>query len=171
MQTVIADAEGVLDAQGYGTVGTAIKLRWLVPRKTELLRVYVFRKTSPGEYDPATLADVTERAKSASSEPGTLSVSLDLGPRYTGYTVFVLATSWYNAIDLFNNAFTRWIHQAIDQYRDVPLDATALDEFGYIRIPMNTTKPWRGHFAGHAFSTRFEQATGLPLVRTLFDTR
>lgn len=170
-QTLVADAEGELNAEGRATVKAAVKLRSHVPVNTKLLRAYVFRKTGPGEYDPTTLSDVTQRAMSSSSEPGTLLVSLNLGSQYAGYTVFVLANNWYEAIDLFSPAFTAWIHKAIDQYRDVPLDGTALDEFGYIRIPMVPTTPWRGHFAGLTFGTRFEQATGRQLTQTLFDSR
>jgi hypothetical protein len=169
-QTVVADGESLLGAQGNGTAEAVAKLRSMTPTKTELLRAYAFRKTGSGEYDPATLTDVTDRAKSMSPQLGTLSVSVNLGSQYAGYTIFVLATNWYGAVDLFSPAFTQWIHQAIDQYRDVPLDGTALDEFGYIRIPMVPTTPWRGHFAGKAFRERFEQATGRPLTQTLFET-
>jgi hypothetical protein len=170
-QTVVADGEGTLDAQGAGSVEASIKLRSLVPQKTELLRAWAFRKTGPGEYDAATLSDVTAQAISKSPQPGTLSVAVNLGPQFAGYTLFVLAENWYGAVDLFNPAFAHWIHNVIDEYRDVPLDGTALDEFGYIRIPMVPTTPWRGHFAGHAFAARFEQTTGMPLARTLFESR
>jgi len=170
-QSVVADGEGALDAQGVGNFDVSIKLRSLVPQKTELMRAWAFRKTGPGEYDAATLADVTARVTSSSPRPGTLSVAVNLGPQYAGYTVFALAQNWYGAVDLFNPAFAQWIHNVIDEYRDVPLDGTALDEFGYIRIPMVPTTPWRGHFAGHAFAARFEQTTGMPLVQTLFATR
>ncbi len=170
-QTVVADGEGLLDANGSGVAEATAKLRSMTPRKTELLRVYAFRKTGSGEYDPATLSDVTEKAKSQLSRPGTLSVTVNLGPQFAGYTIFVLATNWYGALDLFSPAFTNWIHQAIDQYRDVPFDGTALDEFGYIRIPMVPTVPWRGHFAGKAFGAGFERATGRPLAQSLFETR
>lgn len=170
-QTVVADGEGLLDAQGSGTAEAVVQLRSMTPAKTELLRAYAFHKTGPGEYDPATLSDVTEQAKSSSPKPGTLSVSVNLGPRYAGYAVFVMATNWYGAVDLFSPAFTQWIHQVINQYRDIPLDGTALDEFGYIRIPMAPTMSWRGHFAGKAFSATFEKTTGMPFTRTLFETR
>ena len=170
-QTVVADGEGALDTQGAGNFEVSVKLRSLVPQKTELMRAWAFRKTGPGEYDPDTLTDVTARVTSSSPRPGTLSVAVNLGPRYAGYTVFALAENWYGAVDLFNPAFADWIHNVIDEYRDVPLDGTALDEFGYIRIPMVPQIPWRGHFAGHAFAARFEQTTGMPLVRTLFESR
>jgi hypothetical protein len=98
-------------------------------------------------------------------------VSANLGPKFAGYTVFAMATNWYGAVDLFSPAFSRWIREAIDEYRDVPLDGTALDEFGYIRIPMTPTTPWRGHFSGKAFAEQFEKATGRSLTQTLFETR
>lgn len=170
-QTAIADGEGILDAEGSGAVQAAVVMRGLAATQTELLRAYVFRATSPGEYDPATLTDVTDKVKSTSPKPGTLAVQLELGPRYAGYTAFVLATNWYPVMDMFSGAFKGWLRNTIDQYRDVPLDGTALDEFGYVRIPMNLTTPWRGHLAGRAFGERFHQATGMDLTRTIFDTR
>lgn len=170
-QTAIADGEAALDAQGSGTVTASLELRAFKATHSALLRAYVFRKTGPGEYDPATLSDVTGKAKCTSPEPGTLTVNLKLGPHYAGYTAFVLATNWYPVMDMFSTAFRNWLRNIIDQYRDVPLDGTALDEFGYVRIPMNPTTPWRGHLAGRAFAERFRAATGMDLTRTLFDTR
>lgn len=170
-QTAIADGTGAVDATGNVTVQASVELREVKAARTELLKAYVFRETNPGEYDPATLTDVTDKAKSVSPQPGTLSVQLELGPRYAGYTAFVLATNWYPVMDMFSGAFKNWLRNTIDQYRDVPLDGTALDEFGYVRIPVNLTAPWRGHLAGRAFGQRFRQVTGMDLTRTLFDTR
>ena len=38
-------------------------MRFAPAENSELLRVYVFRKTAAGEYDPATLEDVTAKAR------------------------------------------------------------------------------------------------------------
>ena len=170
-QTVIADGEATLDAKGVGTVKAGVELRADKATRTRLLRAYVFRKTGFGEYDPATLSNVTSKVNSMSPEPGTLIVTLKLGPDYAGYTALVLATNWYPVMDMFSPAFKGWLRNTIDRYRDVPLDGTALDEFGYVRIPMNPTTPWRGHLSGRAFAQRFLAATGTDLTRTLFDTR
>ncbi len=170
-QTVVGEGEGELDASGHGVVESTVKLRSTRPTKTELLRVFAFRKTGDGEYDPATLTDVTAQAHGSVPSPGNISVSLDLGPRYAGYTAYVMATTWFHALDLFSDAYAAWVHEAINQYRDVPFDGTALDEFGYMRVPMTPTTPLHGHFAGTAFGAQFEQATGMNLTRTLFDTR
>ena len=170
-QTVIGDAEGILDASGRGVIESSVRLRSLAPLKTELLRVFVFRKTGEGEFDPATLADVTAQAKSRVPQAGDISVTLDLGPDRAGYTAFVLATTWFNSIDLFSDAYSRWVHEAINQYRDVPFDGTALDEFGYMRLPVAPSTIWRSHLAGRAFSARFQQAEGMPLTQDLFNSR
>jgi len=135
-QTAVADADGTLDAEGQGTVEAAVALRQSVPERTKLLRVFVFRRTERGEYDPATLRDVTAQALSNVPKPGQISVTLRLGPAYAGYTAFVLAATWFNTVDLFNDAYKIWIHRAIDQYRDVPLDGTSLDEFKYTPLPV-----------------------------------
>jgi hypothetical protein len=170
-QTVIADGETTLGAQGDGTVQVSVELRGVQPTHTELLRAYTFRKTGAGEYDPSTLADVTAEVKSASPEQGTLTVNVQLGSLYDGYTIFVLAKNSYPVMDMFSTALRNWLRSTVDQYRDIPLDGAALDEFGYVRIPMNPTAPWRGHFAGRAFAERFRATTGVNLARALFDTR
>lgn len=170
-QTAVADGEATLDEEGAGTITASVELRAIKSTHTELLRAYVFRKTGLGEYDPATLSNVTCVVKSTSPQPGTLIVNFRLGPQYAGYTAFVLATNWYPVMDMFSPAFRLWLRNTIYQYRDVPLDGTALDEFGYVRIPMNPTIPWRGHLAGRSFAEHFRAATGMDLTRTLFHTR
>ncbi len=170
-QTAIADAAGTLDAEGQGTVEAAIALRSGTPEKTKLLRVFAFRQTGPGEYDPASLKDVTAQALSNVPKPGQISVTLHLGPAYAGYTAFVLAATWFNTMDLFNDAYKIWIHHAIDQYRDVPLDGTSLDEFKFTPLPVAPSTVWRGHFGGDALSARFAKATGMPLEQALFNCR
>ena len=138
---VIADGEGQLDDREAGTWMPPSLSAPKKPVKTALLRVYAFRKTAPGEYEAATLADVTDRVKSQSPNPGTLTVSArSRSPQFAGYTAFVLATNWYDAIDLFSPAFTTWSSaMPSTSTATFPLDGVAHDEFGYIRIPMTPT--------------------------------
>ena len=169
-QTVVSSAEATLDAQGHATLAAGSKMRFAPPEKSALLRVFVFRKTGEGEYDPATLEDVTRSAKAVArvvdSTTGVMDISVDLGPAYAGKTVFAMQQTWLNAMDLFSDGYFRWLHEALDEYRDVPLDGTALDEFGYTRLLGNT--PWRGLFGGKHFQAKFEASTGMKLPGTLF---
>ena len=169
-QTVISSAEAALDAQGRATVTAGSKMRFAPPEKSELLRVYVFRKTATGEYDPATLEDVTAKARGVArvGDPttGLMDISVDLGPKYAGETIFAMQQTWLNSMDIFSDSFTKVLHSILDEYKDVPFDGTSLDEFGYTRILGNP--PWRGLFAGKAFQAHFEAATGMKLPETLF---
>jgi len=169
-QTVVSSAEGTLDAQGRITVTAGSKMRFAPPEKSELLRVYVFRRTAAGEYDPATLEDVTAKARGVArvGDPttGLMDITVDLGPKYAGETIFATQQTWLNAMDLYSDTYIKWLHAALDEYKDAPLDGTALDEFGYTRLLGNP--PWRGMFAGKAFQAHFEAATGMRLPGTLF---
>ncbi len=169
-QTVISSAEATLDAQGHATVTAGSKMRFAPPEESALLRVYAFRKTAAGEYDPATLEDVTAKARGVArvGDPttGLVDITVDLGPKYAGETIFAMQQTWLNAMDLFSDAYMHWVQAALNEYKDVPLDGAALDEFGYTRLLGNP--PWRGLFAGKAFQAHFEAAMGMKLPETLF---
>lgn len=175
-QIVVSSAEASLDAKGRAMLTVGSKMRFAAPRKSELLRVYVFRKVVEGEYDSATLEDITTKthavARVGDSTTGLMDISLDLGPSYAGKTVFAMQQTWLNAMDLFSPAYMQWVHKSLDEYRDIPLDGTGLDEFGYTRlVGGKTMPPWRGLFAGKAFQAHFEATTGMKLPETLFAMR
>lgn len=169
-QTVISSAEALLDVQGRATVTAGSRMRFAPAEKTELLRVYAFRKTAAGEYDPETLEDVTAKARKVAQvgDPmtGLMNITVDLGPKYAGETIFAMQQTWVNSMDIFSGSFVKLLHSILDEYKDVPFDGTALDEFGYTRLLGNP--PWRGLFAGKAFQAHFEAATGMKLPETLF---
>ena len=177
-QTVISSAQATLDVNGRATMTAGSKMRFAPPVKSEILRVYVFRKTTDGEYDPATLENVTSKvhavARVADPTTGLMDISVDLGPKYAGKTAFAMQQTWLNAMDLFSDAYTRWTHQALDEYRDVPLDGASLDEFGYTRLlgsgppGPSANPPWRGLFAGNSFQAKFEASTRMKLPESLF---
>jgi hypothetical protein len=169
-QTVVSSAETTLDAQGRATLTAGSKMRFVPPEKSALLRAYVFAKTANGEYDPATLKDITAKVKGVAKigDPttGLLEASVNLGPSYAGKTIVVMQQTWLNAMDLFSDAYMKWVHESLDEYKGVPLDGTGLDEFGYTRLLGDP--PWRGLFAGKAFQAHFETTTKSKLPETLF---
>lgn len=169
-QTVVSSAEATLDAQGRAQLTAGSKMRFAGLDKSAILRVYVFKKSGTGQYDPATLEEVTNKvtatARIADPTTGLMDITVDLGPKYAGETVFAMQQTWLQAIDLFSDGITGWHHQAMEEYRDVPFDGAALDEFGYTRLLGNP--PWRGLFAGRAFQAQFEASTGMKLPETLF---
>ena len=155
-----------------GSIESTVTLRSLAPSKDRIAARFCLSQDSRRGVRPRHIDRRYRTGEEHSHRsPATISVTLDLGPHYAGYTAFVMATTWFNALDLFSDAYSHWVHEAINQYRDVPFDGTALDEFGYMKLPVTPSTVWRSHFAGRAFSARFQQATGMPLTQALFNTR
>lgn len=158
-QRTLTEAEITLDARGNGSyVASAKDVRLrnfyrnddLAAFKTELFRVFAFRKLTADEYDPATLKDITEFCEVIPTASGyQASIKIRGGKVLAGYTVYLMAEHYYNHPEMFSAAsglFTK----TMKAYASVPFDGAALDEFGYMRI----TPPWE-MTDSMVFNTRF----------------
>ncbi len=169
--STISEAEIALDSNGQGSAVLHDRMRDGLPLESHLLRVYAFQKTGDGEYKPGSLRDVTNDAKEVASEPGALTIRVRGGPGLAGLTAYIMAENTYNSVDMFNDAFITCVHRDIDYYADVPLDGTALDEFGYFDTPQPLIGNFRDRLAGKAFAATFERETGMNFIETLFNMR
>jgi hypothetical protein len=170
-QTTISEAEVTLDANGEGLAVLRDEMRHGKPLASHLLRAYIFRKTSEGEYAAGSLHDVTEEAHADINAPGVVQVRLLGNSTLAGMTAYIMVENTYDTLDLFSEAFISLIHRRLDQYRDVPLDGTALDEFGYMSVPHPLQVNFRDRFGGKAFAAAFERERKLSFAQTLFDMR
>jgi hypothetical protein len=170
-QTTISEAEVTLDPKGEGTAVLRDEMRHGKPVESHLLRVYVFRKTADGQYAPGSLQDATAKAHADASAPGVVQVRLLGNSAMAGMTAYIMVENTYDTLDLFSEAFIALIHQRLDQYRDIPLDGTALDEFGYMSVPHPLQGNFRDRFGGKAFAAAFERERKLNFAETLFDMR
>lgn len=172
-QSLVSEAETILDAAGAGTVSLAAVARGTRPTESRLLKAVAFRKLGDGFYDPATLVDLTASATASSSAPGHLSVTIDAGPANAGKTVYILAEHYFYSLDMYGEPYIQLVHDLIDRYKDIPLDGTAFDEFSYMHIPppWTQTAPFRDRIAGDAFGHAFAKSSGKSLVEVLFAMR
>jgi hypothetical protein len=170
-QTTISEAEVTLDAKGEGSAVLSDEMRHGKPVESHILRVYVFRKTSDGQYAPGSLQDATEKAHPDVSSPGVVQVRLLGNSAMAGMTAYIMVENTYDTLDLFSEAFIALIHQRLDQYRDIPLDGTALDEFGYMSVPHPLQGNFRDRFGGKAFAATFERERKLNFAETLLNMR
>jgi hypothetical protein len=170
-QTTIAEAEVTLDAQGEGSALLRDEMRHGKPVESHLLRVYIFRKTADGQYAPGSLQDVTEKAHLEVSTPGVVQVRLLGNSSTAGLTAYIMVENTYDTLDLFSEAFISLIHHRLDQYRDIPLDGTALDEFGYMSVPHPLQGNFRDRFGGKAFAATFQRDRKLNFAETLLNMR
>jgi hypothetical protein len=119
-------------------------------QKTEVFKVWAFKKQGNGFYLPGTLLDVTAKAKVLSKDSGKIKLSFCMGKRFSGYSVYVLAQHYYNWNDFYGGYVSSLFREALNRYASIPFDGTALDEYSYMRI----TPPWSLE-KGDRFTERF----------------
>lgn len=101
--------------------------------KSDLFKVYAFKKTADGFYDPATLKDITSSAKS-SATLNEVNVSIDAGNHYAGYTAYIMTQHYYNSCSNFSNQAKDMLLGAFKAYADIPFDGIGLDEYKNLKI-------------------------------------
>lgn len=169
---IVTEGEVVLDAGGHADYSvTSTEGRDRQPFHSEVLKVFAFHKTGDGYYDKNSLRDITALAKTVKSEGSNVDLSIDAPANLAGDTAYVMVAHYYDYPDLFNDVMADTFHDLLERYADIPLDGTALDEFGYMMLKPKRTQPFRGRFYGQAFAAEYQKQTGVPLTQALFDMR
>jgi hypothetical protein len=169
---LVTEGEVVLDSAGHADYSvTCVNARRNQPFHSEVLKIFAFRKTGDGYYDPRTLTDITAAAKTVKADGATITVTINAPARLAGYTAYIMCAHYCDFPDLFNDVMINKYREALDHYSDIPFDGTALDEFGALMLTLHNHEPYRDRIYGHAFALAFEKQTGMPLERALFDMR
>ncbi|HWB93419.1 MAG TPA: hypothetical protein VG605_16270 [Puia sp.] len=142
--------------------------------KTGLFRVYAFRKTADGFYDPATLRDITDRCEAHSPDKTTVEVRVRGGASVKGLTACIMTEEYCSQSSNFGQDEIHRFTKAMQIYGDIPFDGFALDEYGnkfVARQQELNGEPFRGRWYSPAMDSAFRRSTGASLVKTLFDGR
>ena len=142
--------------------------------KSELFKVFAFKKTSKGFYDPETLKDITLQTKSSSPDKETVNVNINAGATLKGYTAYIMAQHFYNYVSNHAAEASDRFVEALNAYASIPFDGVGLDEYTNLRInPTWEIKNdvWRERSYSLVMASEFKNQTGLPLEKTLFDMR
>lgn len=171
----IAEAETGLDQAGNGTCSLDAKfVRSRSSYKKEVFKVFVFKKSARGFYDPATLREITDY--DASVRDQTLHVSIRAGRAFGGYTAYVMGGFYFRNISNFSQEAITGTLDFIDHYADIPFDGVMLDEYGNAKI----IPPWQLKFKFGSFRLRslspamvryLEALTGEDAALTMFKMR
>ncbi len=169
---LVTEGEIVLDAHGRAEYSvTSTEGRDRDAFHSEVLKTWAFQKTGEGYYVEDSLADITASVKTVKADAGSITLSINAPAQLAGRTAYVLAAHYYDYPDLFNSVMTDTFRNALEHYADIPLDGTALDEFGYMMLNPKREQPFRDRFYGHAFAAEYKRRTGTVLERALFDMR
>ena len=171
----IAEAETTLDRSGNGNCSMdANFVRSRGSFKKDVFKIIAFKKTAKGFYDPTSCKEITDFTFSVKDQ--TVTVNIKAPKELSGYTAYVMAQFYYNAVSNLSREAQAGVVNFINAYADVPFDGVMLDEYGNAQI----IPPWKMQFKFGSLRLRsyslpmakeLEARTGEPAFRTLFNMR
>lgn len=177
-ERMILEGEIVLDENGAGAYSAKAKYvrDTKAILKSELFKVYAFRKTGTGFYDPKSLKDITAQCVSTSNTKETVDLKIDAGKNLKGYTAYILTQHYYNIVTNHSPEAVANLTQALKAYSDIPFDGVGLDEYTNMRVsPTWELEKVNDVFRGRPYSLpmaeKLKISTGLEPEKVLFDMR
>jgi hypothetical protein len=174
-QRMIIEGEASLDQSGNAIYTDTAKFIRFPDRllKTDLFKVYAFKKTGDGFYDPATLKDITAQCETVLPDKKTVQVKIKAG--IPGGTACVMLQEYCSQSSMWGDEEINGFKETMKAYSDIPFDGFALDEYGNKFIErifdQNTTNPFRGRWYSTAMANAYQKETGKSLDKVLFDGR
>jgi hypothetical protein len=175
-ERIIQEGEMQLDENGkanYTVAAKHVRNKTLL-LKSELLKVYAFKKTGDGFYDATSLVDITKKIKKAETKEN-VAVTIDAGAAKKGYTIYILTQHYYNYWSNHCAAAVSNITNILKKYADIPFDGAGLDEYTSLPLcaiwELQKGDTIRERTYSLAMAEVFKKNTGKNLVQTLFDMR
>jgi hypothetical protein len=176
-QRMIIENEVSLDEKGNADYTAKAKFIRFPDRllKSDLIKVYAFRKTSDGFYDPATVKDITSFCKAVLPDKETVQIKIRGGESVKGLTACVMTQQYCSQSSMWGDVEINGFSEAMKIYSDIPFDGFALDEYGNKFVARETElgpgQAFRGRWYSNAMADEYLQMKGIPLEKTLFDAR
>ncbi len=174
---LIQEGERTLDEKGSANYQVnafgAREMNVLI--KSELFKVYAFKKTAEGFYQPGTLVDLTAKA-TANNAKETVSVTINAGASFKGYQVYILTQHYYNSCSNFSDQAMKMLLNAFKAYRDIPFDGIGLDEYKNLKIARqkvmdSTGEVFRERVYSIGMAKKMRSTTGKSMDQVLLDMR
>ncbi|MDR1129654.1 MAG: hypothetical protein LBK96_01555 [Prevotellaceae bacterium] len=177
-ESFINEGELTLNASGRGRITNMPKTaRWNRVIRSELVKVWLFKKTSDGFYDPVTLKEAEKDwIITGLNNDFSMTVNIHAPKEYAGYTAYVLTEHYYHFFDVLSTEHFNVLKKMLDDYSDIPFDGAALDENGNLDVLGGNILESRNlYMDDRTWSDAFEnhlRETGISdPVQLLFDMR
>ena len=174
---LMQEGEVLLDKNGNGKYSVKAKgaraLNLII--QSQLFKIYAFKKTSDGFYDPSTLKVITNSCK-VKTTINEVNLSICAGSGLKGYTAYILTQHYYNSCSNFSDQARNKIVEIFKAYADIPFDGIGLDEYKNLSIVrpqflLSTKDLFRERLYSIGMIERMKTSVGMDLDRVLFDMR
>lgn len=170
--------EGEVKLSDNGTADYSVEANYIrnpsLLNKSEVLKIFAFKKSAEGVYDPATLREITQYVKGAESKTK-LSITINAGKEFSGYTAYILSQHFYRYSACESSEDSVKLRKIVAAYSDIPFAGLALDEYCNLdtksAFMMKKDEVYRGRRYSEPMAAQFKSRTGKELVQTLFEMR
>lgn len=176
-ERMMLEGEILLDESGKGTYSAKAKYVRDAKSilKSELFKVYAFRKAGSGFYEPKSLIDITAKCIKTEGKE-TVELKIDEGSKLKGYTAYILTQHYYNFCSNHCPEVVENLTQVLKAYSDIPFDGVGLDEYTNMRVsPTFELKKTNDVFRGRTYSLgmaeKMTATSGLKPEQVLFNMR
>ncbi len=177
-ERIITEYEVALNAEGSASLTANAKHVRHMERimQSDLLRAYAFKKTAEGFYQTGTMQDITSKCEATSVNAKSVGINIKLGKQWQGYTVYVMAQHYFNYSSNHSADAAARFYNILNQYKDIPFDGIALDEFTNLRLTPDfelrrKNEVLRERSYSLSMAQNFQQNYKRSLEKTLFDMR
>ena len=176
-ERMIQEGEILLDENGSGSY--AVKANFVRDfrsiLKSELFKVYAFKKSGSGFYVHGTLTDITAQC-TPKEDKETVVVSIKVDKKMKGYTAYILTQHYYNFCTNHSAEAVNNLTEVLKNYSDIPFDGVGLDEYTNLRVATTwelkkTNEVFRGRSYSLPMGEKLKAATGTEPEKLLFDMR
>ena len=176
-ERMIQEGEITLNDNGTGTYSVKAKgvrdFRSIL--KSELFKVYAFKKAGDGFYIPGTLTDITAQCTPKEGKE-TVELAVKADKKLKGYTAYILTQHYYNYCSNHSAEAANNMTNVLKSYSDIPFDGVGLDEYTNLRVATTwelkkANDVFRGRSYSLSMAEKFKASTGMELDKTLLDMR
>ena len=173
---MIVENELILDKNGNGSMDAGVKYIRFPDRnlKTDLFKVYAFKKTGEGFYDANTLKDITSLCETNYPNKDMVQVKIKGNPSLQGLTALVMTQQYCSQTSAFGDGEINGFTEAMKAYADIAFDGFGLDEYGnkFVSRPLELkTDSYKGRWFSNSMEETLLKTTGQSLTQLLFDGR
>ena len=174
----ISEGEVILDENGSASyTGIAKHIRkGTDPIKSDLLRVYAFKKKGEGIFEEESLKDITALCTFSAQNATTVDVKIKAGSGLKAYTAYILTQHYYNFCSNHSSEAANRIIRCLKSYSDIPFDGVGLDEYTNLRVSTlwemaKLNEVFRERAYSLDMAKHYKEKYKTELERTLFDMR
>jgi len=146
------------------------------PFKSELLKAFVFKKSTTGLYEPNTLVDITKQCFINNQTDSSLNIQISAGAPFAGQTVYVMTQHFYRVSSNYSKEAINKFVDIMHAYKEIPFDGIGLDEYTNLKLYaiwelQKANEPLRERLYSLDMAKKYQETYHYDLERALFDMR